>query len=112
MVCRYNQVILEAENVLTPAVLAAMYNLSARLRGVHRGNQTWQDVCFRVPVIAAPRCLDPARLKDMLGRRRRAAPAEHKSHAPAPPPHNSSEAEFGPGWFEDDWETEESGSHI
>ena len=40
---------------------------------VTHNNQTWRDVCFRVPVVSPPRCLDtrPGHLLALLGRRRR-----------------------------------------
>ena len=34
-----------------------------RMREVSHDNQTWQDVCFRVPVVTKPKCFDPSQLK-------------------------------------------------
>eukprot|EP00092_Neocalanus_flemingeri_P040503 GFUD01044108.1.p1 GENE.GFUD01044108.1~~GFUD01044108.1.p1 ORF type:complete len:1044 (-),score=198.42 GFUD01044108.1:97-3228(-) len=70
---RFNQVIFKADNVLTPEVLQEMFNLTVRMREVTHDNQTWQDVCFRVPVVTKPKCFDPSQLKylSLFGKRRK-----------------------------------------
>ena len=70
---RFNQVIFKSDNVLRPEVIQEMYNLTMRMREVRHSNQTWEDVCFRVPVISTPpKCLNKyiSYLK-LFGRRRR-----------------------------------------
>ena len=70
---RFNQVIYKAENVLTPEVIQEMYNLTMRMREVTHHNQTWQDVCFRVPVVTKPKCFDPSQLNylSLFGKRKK-----------------------------------------
>ena len=40
---------------------------------VKHNNQTWNDVCFRVPIVSKPKCLDPDSLQylTLLGKKRR-----------------------------------------
>ena len=70
---RFNQVIFKSDNVLSPEVIQEMYNLTIRMREVTHNNQTWEDVCFRVPVISTPtKCLDKyLTFLNLFGRRRR-----------------------------------------
>ena len=70
---RFNQVIFKSENVLSPEVIQEMFNLTMRMREVTHNNQTWEDVCFRVPVISTPpQCLNKyLTYIKLLGRRRR-----------------------------------------
>lgn len=72
---RFNQVIFKAENVLTPEVIQEMYNLTMRMRDVIHQNQTWEDVCFRVPIVTKPKCFDPTQLKylSLFGKRKKRA---------------------------------------
>ena len=72
---RFNQVIFKAENVLTPEVIQEMYNLTMRMRDVIHQNQTWNDVCFRVPIVTKPKCFDPTQLKylSLFGKRKKRA---------------------------------------
>ena len=57
--------ILEAENVLSPEVLRKMYNISMKIKGISHEKRTWQDFCFKMPIISKPRCFDE-RYVDML----------------------------------------------
>jgi len=70
---RFNQVIFKAENVLSPEVIQEMYNLTKRMREVTHNNQTWEDVCFRVPVVTKPKCFDPSQLSylSLFGKRKK-----------------------------------------
>ena len=70
---RYNQVIFKADNVLTPETFQEMYNLTVRMREVIHHNKTWQDVCFRVPVVTKPKCFDPSQLNllAVLGKKKK-----------------------------------------
>jgi len=54
---RFHHVILEAENVLTGRVLRRMRDLVTQVNAIQtRSHKTWQDVCFRVPVVGKPEC--------------------------------------------------------
>ena len=70
---RFNQVIFKSDNVLKPEVIQEMYNLTIRMREVTHNNQTWEDVCFRVPVISTPpKCLNIyLNYLKLFGRRKR-----------------------------------------
>jgi hypothetical protein len=47
-VCRLNQIIFRAENVLDPAVIEQMLAVSMRVRAIRTpSNLTWDDFCFR-----------------------------------------------------------------
>jgi hypothetical protein len=49
LMCRLNQIIFRAENVLDPAVLEQMLAVSMRVRAIRTpSNLTWDDVCFRL----------------------------------------------------------------
>lgn len=65
--------IFKAENVLSPEVIQEMFNLTMRMREVTHNNQTWQDVCFRVPVVTKPKCFDPSQLSylSLFGKKRK-----------------------------------------
>ena len=70
---RFNQVIFKSDNVLSPEVIQEMFNLTMRMREVTHNNQTWEDVCFRVPVISTPpQCLNKyLTYIKLLGRRKK-----------------------------------------
>ena len=59
---RYNQVIFKADNVLSPEVVQEMFNLTKRMREVNQSNQTWEDICFRIPVVTKPKCFDSSKI--------------------------------------------------
>ena len=46
-----------------------------RMRDVIHQNQTWNDVCFRVPIVTKPKCFDPTQLKylSLFGKRKKRA---------------------------------------
>ena len=50
-----------------------MYNLTKRMREVTHNNQTWENVCFRVPVVTKPKCFDPSQLSylSLFGKRKK-----------------------------------------
>ena len=54
---QYN-VMFKADNVLTPRVVQEMFKMSQKMRKVSFANKTWEDICFRVPIVATPSCLD------------------------------------------------------
>ena len=67
---------------------------------VTHNNQTWRDVCFRVPVVSPPRCLDtrPGHLLALIGRRRRREVGEGDFFADT----EEDEAWFNDGYNDDD----------
>ena len=48
--------------MLSPEVIQEMFNLTKRMREVTHNNQTWEDVCFRIPVVTKPKCLDSSKI--------------------------------------------------
>ena len=64
---RFHTMIFEADNVLDPKVIRAMYSVRKRVsEAVTESGDTWEDMCQRVPVVRPP---DIAKI--LGGRRRR-----------------------------------------
>ena len=64
---RFHTMIFEADNVLDPRVIRAMYSVRKRVsEAVTESGDTWEDMCQRVPVVRPP---DIAKI--LVGRRRR-----------------------------------------
>ena len=56
--CRQYNVIFKADNVLSPEVVQEMFKMAKKMRAVTFADKTWQDICFRVPIVATPKCFD------------------------------------------------------
>ena len=63
---RFHTMIFEADNVLDPKVIRAMYSVRKRVsEAVTESGDTWEDMCQRVPIVRPPD------ITKVLGKRRR-----------------------------------------
>ena len=52
---RFHTMIFEADNVLDPKVIRAMYSVRKRVsEAVTDSGDTWEDMCQRVPIVRPP----------------------------------------------------------
>ena len=86
---RAHHIIFEADNVLEPAVLKEMARVRQKIFDISVGAVPvlWEDICFKVPIISKPKCMDKFSLFDsFFGKRRRRAVEDEDECANFQPP--------------------------
>ena len=79
--------IVKAENVLEPKVLKEILNLRKKIQNINEEGLTWEDVCFRIPIVTKTKCFESL-TKQAKKRKKRSL--------------NSSESEDD--WNSEDWD--------